>query len=540
MIADNILIVGLVMNRTDNAITANSTSSVTIRGKIDSQGAIQINSDSDINILGSGRLVAVADVNLIAANDLFVQGSSELQDDLKIVSVPVIKTEQITIEIVTGYMTKSDGVIVVPVINWIETTVTEMVGYEDVKVGFVYHTMDVTLTQAGYYNPRVAEVNRIRKIFIEGIDYYNNTDYPGIALPIPVINWAAFDITDIPSSDYDDTVNRKSFAQLTDIQKGAVLSTLGYMPLYDFFYENAQEHEVLEGEATTTEWVPEWSTSETDAIYYIDVSGWDDKYIRMPQGAEQDVLRVTSQGAAAWEETVGQYRDGANLSYIQDKSTFEATSVTKQYATKKSSVGVASQYLIDLGLMKRSEEGLVISNPIYEEVIPRELTYTAHDNFMPLFQGLWYVTENGMINTKKLLSAFQEFFRENSESWIQQFDYLEAGPQLLLQAFLQRIVNGGGRIDREYGLGRKRTDLLITWRHEKGVQKIVIELKIRYGTLEKTIKEGLEQTSLYMDKCGSKHGNLIIFDRDENKKWDDKIFHRKENYQGGFINIWGM
>lgn len=30
-------------------------------------------------------------------------------------------------------------------------------------------------------------------------------------------------------------------------------------------------------------------------------------------------------------------------------------------------------------------------------------------------------------------------------------DYKEAGPQLLLQAFLQRIVNGGGRIEREYG-----------------------------------------------------------------------------------------
>ena len=37
-------------------------------------------------------------------------------------------------------------------------------------------------------------------------------------------------------------------------------------------------------------------------------------------------------------------------------------------------------------------------------------------------------------------------------------------PQLLLlQAFLQRVVNSGGRIEREYGLGRGRTDLLIVW-----------------------------------------------------------------------------
>ena len=34
---------------------------------------------------------------------------------------------------------------------------------------------------------------------------------------------------------------------------------------------------------------------------------------------------------------------------------------------------------------------------------------------------------------------------------------------MLLQAFLQRIVNSGGRIEREYGLGRMRTDLLVVW-----------------------------------------------------------------------------
>src|SRR6056297_1428257 len=87
----------------------------------------------------------------------------------------------------------------------------------------------------------------------------------------------------------------------------------------------------------------------------------------------------------------------------------------------------------------------------------------------------------------KLLTNFQQFFREHSESWLSRFKYEEAGPQLLLQAFLQRIVNGGGLIDRELGqknmslgvsknetplvrnfaidfqLGRKRTDLYIRW-----------------------------------------------------------------------------
>ncbi len=48
----------------------------------------------------------------------------------------------------------------------------------------------------------------------------------------------------------------------------------------------------------------------------------------------------------------------------------------------------------------------------------------------------------------------QAFFREHSEHWVQRFErYHEAGPQLLLQAHLQRVAGGGGRIEREYALG---------------------------------------------------------------------------------------
>ena len=66
---------------------------------------------------------------------------------------------------------------------------------------------------------------------------------------------------------------------------------------------------------------------------------------------------------------------------------------------------------------------------------------------------------------------------------------------------LQRIVNRGGRIEREYALGRKRTDLLVTWSHPGGVQKVVLELKILYGPLETALEKGLRQTWEYMDQC---------------------------------------
>ncbi|MFW2133544.1 hypothetical protein [Ectothiorhodospira haloalkaliphila] len=102
-----------------------------------------------------------------------------------------------------------------------------------------------------------------------------------------------------------------------------------------------------------------------------------------------------------------------------------------------------------------------------------------------------------------MLRAFQQFFREQADAWLERFDYKEAGPQLLMQAFLQRIVNGGGRISREYGLGRKRTDLFIEWPTDPArgfhgpMQRIVIELKLQRGTLEGVISQGLVQTVAY-------------------------------------------
>ena len=114
-----------------------------------------------------------------------------------------------------------------------------------------------------------------------------------------------------------------------------------------------------------------------------------------------------------------------------------------------------------------------------------------------------------------------------------------------MQAFLQRIVNGGGYIDREYGLGRKRTDLLIrkplTDSYGGPVQRIVLELKIKREALDTVISNGLQQTAEYMDLVGSvDEGHLIIFDRSKDKSWDEHIWHKPYTYQERTIMVWGM
>ena len=193
-------------------------------------------------------------------------------------------------------------------------------------------------------------------------------------------------------------------------------------------------------------------------------------------------------------------------------------------------------YVRDLGLIK-TEGQLTIANPIYREVVPRELTYGTQLTISE--QPAWYIRPDGQVDLPKLLAAFQQFFREHSESWLERFDYREAGPQLLMQAFLQRILNGGGRVDREYGLGRRRTDLLIVWPYPGGVQRAVIELKLRYGDLETTIADGLAQTWAYADASGAVEAHLVIFDRTPGKPWAEKIWKRVEVYRGFVITVWG-
>jgi hypothetical protein len=194
-------------------------------------------------------------------------------------------------------------------------------------------------------------------------------------------------------------------------------------------------------------------------------------------------------------------------------------------------------YVSDLGLIT-SDKKIKIANRLYQEIIPRSLTFSTQLTIN--HEPVWYITDNGLIDTHKLLSAFQDFFRKHYDEWSGTFPYKESAMQLLLQAFLQRIINNGGYLFREYGLGRKRTDLLIQWPQQNPSQEIVIELKLRYGNTDRAIEKGLPQTWDYMQKCGATEGHLMIFDRRKTVDWDTRIFQLKESYKGRDIWVWGV
>ena len=177
------------------------------------------------------------------------------------------------------------------------------------------------------------------------------------------------------------------------------------------------------------------------------------------------------------------------------------------------------EYVRDLGLLAPDSPPR-IANPIYAEVVPRELGYVLQDSLD--IQVAWYVDDAGRLDMTRLLTAFGTFFGEHADHWLDHLgDYREAGPQLILQSYLQRVVNGGGRIEREYGLGRGRTDLLVLWPREAGQpsdlwERFVVECKVLRDSDRKslagTIERGVEQTLGYMAKCGAEEGHLVVID----------------------------
>ena len=198
------------------------------------------------------------------------------------------------------------------------------------------------------------------------------------------------------------------------------------------------------------------------------------------------------------------------------------------------------EYVRDLGLVAPGR-ALRVANPIYGEVLPRELTSVLQHEIEPQ-ETAWYVRPDGALEMDSLLAAFQDFFRQNSEHWIKRAQYTEAGPQLVLQAFLHRVVNATGRIEREYALGSRRVDLLVVWPREGGREdRIVVECKLaREGrSLSRTVEEGLEQTRRYMDLSGTDAGHLVVFDMRTGGSWEERVYREERERRGARITVWG-
>jgi hypothetical protein len=172
-------------------------------------------------------------------------------------------------------------------------------------------------------------------------------------------------------------------------------------------------------------------------------------------------------------------------------------------------------YVHDLGLIRGTRE-LEIANPIYREVLLRVLG--ARTERFVMADPHSFVLPDGRFDLPRLLEEFVVFWREHGEVLIRQEGYHEAACQIILMAFLHRLVNGGGQLDREYAAGTKRLDVLVRWPYtgpegERSVQREAMELKVWRAGENDPMPDGLAQLDQYLDRLTLTTGVLVIFDR---------------------------
>jgi hypothetical protein len=169
------------------------------------------------------------------------------------------------------------------------------------------------------------------------------------------------------------------------------------------------------------------------------------------------------------------------------------------------------QYLVDLGLLRRDPAGgLVVANPIYREVLPRVLAQGPQDS-LPFISPTWLTTE-GELDPDRLLHAFLDFWLQHGEALLKSASYPEIAPHLVLMAFLHRVINGGGTLEREYAIGRDRMDLCLRY----GAITLGIEIKVWATGRADPLPKGLEQLEGYLNRLNQSSGWLMIFDRRTN------------------------
>jgi type II secretory pathway predicted ATPase ExeA len=169
------------------------------------------------------------------------------------------------------------------------------------------------------------------------------------------------------------------------------------------------------------------------------------------------------------------------------------------------------RFVLDLGLCRMDARGgLVIANPIYREVLPRVLAYTAQAS-LPIIKPTW-LRADGTLDADQLLQAFLKFWRQHGQPLLGTAHYTEIAPHLVLMAFLHRVVNGGGTLEREYAIGTRRMDLCLRY----GAVVLGIELKVWREGERDPLPDGLEQLDEYLSGLSLQTGWLVIFDRRAN------------------------
>jgi hypothetical protein len=143
-----------------------------------------------------------------------------------------------------------------------------------------------------------------------------------------------------------------------------------------------------------------------------------------------------------------------------------------------------------------------------------------------------FVRADGSLDMRAVMEEFAAFWREQGELFAAGMDYHEAAHELVLCAWLQRIVNGGGHIEWQYGIAWQRMDLLVRWPPKANLlapmhlwQREALELKVWRDGRPDPLTKGLAQIEEYLEKLGLNHGWLVLFDRRSTRAPEEERTH---------------
>ncbi|HMY74582.1 MAG TPA: ATP-binding protein, partial [Blastocatellia bacterium] len=166
------------------------------------------------------------------------------------------------------------------------------------------------------------------------------------------------------------------------------------------------------------------------------------------------------------------------------------------------------RFVLDLGLVRRENgSGVFIANPIYQEIIPTALAAVTRAS-LPHITPAW-LNADGSLNPGKLLESFLAFWRQHGQPLLGSVHYHEIAPHIVMMAFLHRVVNGGGSLEREYAIGTRRMYVCLRY----GAFTLGMELKVRRDGKPDPLTEGLAQLDEYLSGLGLETGWLVIFDQ---------------------------
>ena len=192
------------------------------------------------------------------------------------------------------------------------------------------------------------------------------------------------------------------------------------------------------------------------------------------------------------------------------------------------------RYVLDLGILREDDNYVLVpGNPMYAEILLRYLSFDEQQQFRMDYPTPFWLKGDGSLDMAALMTEFQRFWRENSESHKEVYGYKEAMPHLVMMAFLQRVVNGGGHIVREMALGSGRLDLCV----EYGAFRYAVELKMRRNF---SPEKSFPQLAGYLDRLNLSEGWMAVFDEDKSKAWDERLYMRDETFNGKMLHIVGL